>query len=141
MICDTKKLTLISRMKEILEPLAIANNVAQARYTRLDHIGLTLGNLYRIYNTHSLEAPIHNQVLSSLKKRWRAANQDVFILAMHLHPWIRGHCFAKTLLRSTLYNMVDKVFHRVFEEEPNLNLLREFTDYCDGVGLYSDEGM
>jgi hypothetical protein len=37
--------------------------------------------------------------------------------------------------------MVDKVFRRVFEEEPNLNLLWEFMDYCDGVGLYSDEGM
>jgi hypothetical protein len=37
--------------------------------------------------------------------------------------------------------MVDKVFCRVFKEEPNLNLLWEFMDYCDGVGLYSDEGM
>jgi len=55
-------------MKEILEPLAIANNVAQARYTRLDHIGFTLGNLYRIYNTPSLEAPIRDRVLNSLEK-------------------------------------------------------------------------
>jgi hypothetical protein len=47
-------------MKEILEPLAIANNVAQACYTRLDHVGLTLGNLYHIYNTPSLEAPIRD---------------------------------------------------------------------------------
>jgi hypothetical protein len=75
-------------MKEILKPLTIANNVAQAHYTCLDHISLTLGNLYRIYNTQSLEAPIRNRVLSSLEKRWCAANQDVFILAMHLHPWI-----------------------------------------------------
>jgi hypothetical protein len=135
------QLTLFSRMKEILEPLAIANNVTQARYTRLDHIGLTLGNLYRIYNTPSLEAPIRDRILGSLEKRWRAADQDVFILAMHLHPWIRGRCFAKMLSRSTLYNMADKVFRRVFEEEPDLSLLREFMDYCEGTGLYSDEGM
>lgn len=128
-------------MKEILEPLAIANNVAQARYTHLDHVGLTLGNLYHIYNNPSLEAPIRDRVLGSLEKRWHAADQGVFILAMHLHPWIRGSCFAKTLLRSTLYNMVNNVFCRVFEEEPNLNLLWEFMDYCDGVGLYSDESM
>lgn len=55
-------------MKEILEPLAIANNVTQACYTRLDHIGLTLGNLYRIYSTPSLEAPIRNHILGSLEK-------------------------------------------------------------------------
>ena len=99
-------------MKEILEPLAIAKNVAQACYTRLDHVGFTLGNLYRIYNTPSLEAPIRDQVLNSLEKRWHAADQDVFILAMHLHPWIRGCCFTKTLSRSTLYNMVDNIFRQ-----------------------------
>ncbi|KIM87263.1 hypothetical protein PILCRDRAFT_3773 [Piloderma croceum F 1598] len=63
----------LRRMKEILELLTIANNVAQARYTRLDHVGFTLGNLYRIYNTPSLEAPIRDQVLNSLEKRWHAA--------------------------------------------------------------------
>jgi hypothetical protein len=105
-----QQLTLFSRIKEILEPLAIANNVTQARYTRLDHIGLALGNLYHIYNTPSLEAPIRDRILGSLEKRWRAVDQDVFVLAMHLHPWIRGRCFAKTLSRSTLYNMADNVF-------------------------------
>ena len=136
-----QQLILFSRIKEILEPLAITNNVTQARYTRLDHIGLALGNLYHIYNTPSLEAPIRNRILGSLKKRWCAADQDVFILAMHLHPWIRGRCFAKTLSRSTLYNMADNVFQRVFEEEPGLSLLWEFMDYCEGTGFYSDEGM
>jgi hypothetical protein len=105
-----QQLTLFSRIKEILEPLAIANNVMQARYTCLDHIGLALGNLYHIYNTPSLEAPIRNCILGSLEKRWRAADQDVFILAMHLHLWIWSCCFAKTLSRLTLYNMADNVF-------------------------------
>ena len=50
----------IYRMKDILEPFAIANNVAQAGYTHLDHVGLTLGNLYHIHNNPSLEAPIHD---------------------------------------------------------------------------------
>jgi hypothetical protein len=63
-----QQLTLFSRIKEILEPLVIANNVTQARYTHLDHIGLTLGNLYHIYNTPRLEAPIRNRILSSLEK-------------------------------------------------------------------------
>jgi len=94
-------------MKEILKPLAIANNVTHACYTRLDHIGLTLGNLYQIYSNSSIEAPIHDRVLGSLEKRWQAADQDVFILAMHLHPWVQGCCFMKTLSRSALCNMVE----------------------------------
>src|ERR1700683_581904 len=104
-------------MKELLEPLAIANNVTQARYTRLDHVGLTLANLYWIYSSSTIEAPIRDRVLGSLEKRWRVADQDVFILAMHLHPWIRGRCFAKTLSRSGLYNMAKNVYKRVFEQE------------------------
>ena len=55
-------------MKELLEPLAIANNVVQARYTRLDHVGLTLANLYLIYNSSAIEAPIRNRVPGSLEK-------------------------------------------------------------------------
>ena len=128
-------------MKELLEPLAIANNVTQARYTRLDHVGLTLANLYWIYSSSTIEAPIRDRVLGSLEKRWRVADQDVFILAMHLHPWIRGRCFAKTLSRSGLYNMAENVYKRVFEQEPGWGLLREFMDYSEGLGVYSDESM
>jgi hypothetical protein len=124
-------------MKEILEPLAIANNVTQAHYTRLDHIGLMLANLYRIYSTEAIEAPIHDQVLGSLEKRWCAADQDIFILAIYLHPWIRGHCFAKILSRSTLCHMAETVFERVFEEKPGFELM----DYGEATGLYSDESM
>jgi hypothetical protein len=128
-------------MKEILEPLAIANNVTQARYTRLDHIGLTLGNLYRIYSNSSIEAPIRDRVLGSLEKRWKAADQDVFILAMHLHPWVRGRCFAKTLSRSALCNTAEKVYKRLFEQEPGWGFMGEMMDYSDGLGVFSDENM
>lgn len=128
-------------MKEILEPLAIANNVTQAHYTRLDHVGLTLANLYRIYSAGAVEAPIRDRVLGSLEKRWCATDQDIFILAMYLHPWIRGRCFAKTLSRSTLCHMAETVFERVFEEKPGFELMREFMDYGEGIGLYSDENM
>ena len=75
-------------MKVILEPLAIANNVTQATNTHIDHVVLTLGNLYWIYNNANLEGPLRNRVLWSLSKRWKAADQDVFILSVMLHPWI-----------------------------------------------------
>jgi hypothetical protein len=65
------RLTFVCRMKEILEPLAIANNVTQACYTHIDHIGLTLGNLYWIYSNSSIEAPICNCTLGSLESDGR----------------------------------------------------------------------
>jgi len=51
------RLTLHS-IQEILEPLVIANNVTQATHTRIDHVTITLGNLYKTYNKPQLEEPI-----------------------------------------------------------------------------------
>jgi hypothetical protein len=71
-----------SRIKIILEPLAIATNITQAPHTRLDHVLLTLGNLYRIYSTLEFDDEVCTAILASLEK-WRAkADQGVFILAV-----------------------------------------------------------
>jgi len=83
---ECKRLTTSCRLKLILEPLAIAKNVTQANYTRLDHVLLTLRNLYETYSMMTLEQPIRDAVIDSLEKRWAAADQDVFIL----HKPIRG---------------------------------------------------
>jgi hypothetical protein len=128
-------------MKAILEPLAIANNVTQATNTCIDHVALTLGNLYRIYNNADLDEPLRDRILWSLSKRWKAADQDVFILSMLLHPYIRGRCLSKSISRMTLFNIADRVFKRLFEREPDLKFMGEFTDFCDGVGKFSDESM
>jgi hypothetical protein len=128
-------------MKAILEPLAIANNVTQATNTRIDHVALTLGNLYRIYDNADLEGPLRDRVLWSLSKRWKAADQDVFILSVVLHPWIRGRCLLKGISPMTLFNMANRVFTRLFEHEPDFNFMNEFTDFCDGLGKFSNESM
>jgi hypothetical protein len=128
-------------MQAILEPLAIANNVTQATNTRIDHVAITLGNLYRIYNNANLEEPLHDQILWSLSKRWRVADQDIFILSMLLHPWIQGRCLSRRISRMTLFNMADHIFKRLFKYEPDLDFMSEFTDFCDGVGKYLDENI
>jgi hypothetical protein len=131
-------------LKLILEPLAIANNVTQANYTRLDHVLLTLGNLYKTYSTMTLEQPIRDSVINSLEKRWAAADQDIFILSLLFHPWIRGRCFTNRagLSRMDLFNMAERVFQRVFEEEPDYFLfMSEFTEFLDCKGRFSDEMM
>lgn len=128
-------------MKAVLKPLAIANNVTQAAHTCIDHVALTLGNLYWIYNNTDLEEPVHGQILWSLSRRWRAADQDIFILSILLHLYIRGSCLSKSISCMTLFNIADHVFRRLFECEPNHSFMGEFTDFCDGVGKFSDESM
>jgi hypothetical protein len=135
------RLTLHS-IQEILEPLAIANNVTQATHTRIDHVTITLGNLYKTYNKPQLEEPIRMKILGSLEKRWAAADQDVFILSVVFNPWIRTCAFnCEALTRMQLIFMADRVFKRLFEMEPDFRFMSQFTNYCDKAGAYSNEAM
>ncbi|KAH9961857.1 ribonuclease H-like domain-containing protein, partial [Lactifluus volemus] len=55
LVNDSEFWTKVYRICVHLEPLAIAANVAQASHTRLDHVLLMLGNLFRIYSDPSVE--------------------------------------------------------------------------------------
>ena len=130
-------------MKEILKPLAIANNnITQAANTRVDHVLLTLGNLYRIYNMGLIEPEIRVSVLSSLEKRWDAADQELFIVTLCLNPYIQHQAFKATLPRMELISMAERVFKRVFEVDmTGIEFMTAMMDYLDGKGSYSEENM
>ena len=68
------------RIQKILEPLAITANVAQASHTHLNHVLLMLGNLVHIFSQNlKFDEDLHLGVLTSLEKRWKKADQDIFI--------------------------------------------------------------
>jgi hypothetical protein len=135
------RLTLHS-IQEILGPLAIANNVTQATHTQIDHVMITLGNLYKTYNKPQLEEPIRMKILGSLKKRWAAADQEVFILSVVFNPWIRTRAFnCEVLTRMQLIFMADRVFKQLLEMEPDFRFMSQFTNYCDKAWAYSNEAM
>jgi hypothetical protein len=133
---------MVPRVKTILEPLAIAANITQAPHTRLDHVLLTLGNLFRIYSNPELDNTIRNAILASLEKRWKAADQDVFIVAIFLNPYIRGRCFNRAAItEANLYNIIARVFERIFLQKADINMLKAFTDYARSQGEFSSTNM
>ncbi|KAI0072875.1 hypothetical protein K474DRAFT_1650318 [Panus rudis PR-1116 ss-1] len=71
----------LTEIKTHLEPLAIAANVSQSTSTRLDQVLLMLANLYRIYGTTTLDEHVRSTIHGSLEKRWKKADQDIYILA------------------------------------------------------------
>jgi hypothetical protein len=90
----------------------------------------------------TLEADVHDGILASLEKRWAVADQEVFILAVFLNPYICKRCFSQSALtEAALYSMVERVFARIFGEEGDIDLLKAFTDYVKGVGEFSDDVM
>ena len=72
-------------------------------------------------------------ILTSLEERWAKADQDVFILAVFLNPYICSKCFSRAALtEAALYNMTVQVFEQLFGQKANLDLLQAFTDYNRG---------
>ncbi|KAF8161039.1 ribonuclease H-like domain-containing protein [Crassisporium funariophilum] len=135
----------LAKIQAILEPLAIAANITQASHTRLDHVLLTLGNLFQIYSsssTQTLDAEIAYGIQSSLEKRWEKADQDIFILAVFFNPYICSCIFnPAALTESSLYGIVDKVFKRFYGRVGDLALYKAFTDYVRGEGDFLPEEM
>lgn len=141
-LCHSKTLIWL-RIVEILYHLAVANNITQASHVRLNHITITLGNLYHIYSGPEFDVQVQDCILGSLEQRWAVADQDVFILAVLFNPYIRARCFSTShLAHGVLYDMAEHVFQRLFgPEEPGLNFMLAFDEYIDGVGAYSPTAM
>ena len=78
-----------------------AANVAQAAFCRLDQILLTFGSLSIYYQSVRTEddanIPGCTAILDSIKKWWAKADQDVFIAAVILNPFIKTSAFCPSL--------------------------------------------
>jgi len=88
------------------------------------------------------DGDVRAAVIKSLEKRWAAADQEVFIVAVFLNPYIRRQCFSRAVLTDgELYNMVARVFERLLGQRPDLDLFKAFMDYSKGHGEFSDDRM
>jgi hypothetical protein len=129
-----------------LEPLAIAANITQASNTRLYHVLTTLANLYRIYSDLDLEedSDVRLEVLASLEKRWAAADQDPFIAAVVLNPFLRGDFFGRRHIGLTpigLCNKLKQLQSCIFRVEADAYFQAAFMDYYNKHEEFSPEAM
>lgn len=133
----------MTSIQKILEPLAIAANVAQSSHTHLDHVLLMLGNLVRIFMQNSeFEEDLRTGIIASLEKRWKKADQDVFITAVFLNPFLRASLFNKAALTDVdLYAVLERVYERVLCRKADLEFLGAFEDYRLKRAEFSDERM
>jgi hypothetical protein len=127
-----------------LEPFTIATLALQAPDAKLPVVPITLGNLYHIFSDPSIEASIRHTVHESLEKCWAKADQDFFIAALLLNPYIHGRCFASGLSFLTpagLYGIVKRVYERVMQVTAELELHQVFQDYMSNSNEFSLEEM
>ena len=133
----------ILRVAAHLEPLAIATNVLQMSRARMDHVLLLLANLYHTYKGDGMEPDVQAHMLSRLELRWKnGADQDLFILATILNPYIRRTIFNREVLSNQdIENMAKRTFKRLFLHEPDPSFSEALQDYLEGEGDYSAASM
>jgi hypothetical protein len=128
-----------------LEPLAIAANVTQSAFCRVDEVLLTFGALTMEYRSlrdnRGGDQIACDAILGSLEKRWRNTDQDIFIAAVILNPFFKHKPF-KPLNRfrpTCIYQLFITLWNRFFPEEvaPTVNLYRNVIDYLRETGDFS----
>jgi len=128
-------------MKSDLEPLAIAANITQAAFCRLDTVLLTFGFLVMQYqkmmDADNLTAS--TSIIASLEKRWAAADQDIFIATVIVNPFFRADPFGRhtRFVVSGIIDLLERLYTRFFKEEPPFSFSTELCNYLTAEGQYS----
>ncbi len=131
-----------TRIEQSLKPLGVAANLTQGSDTRLDHVLLTLGQLYWRFQSADIDEAVRGRVLGSLEARWKAADQDVFILALFLNPYIRGDCFnGNALPPLRLIQIARTAFKRFFRQDTDSAFIKALTTYSKRQGTYSPTNL
>jgi hypothetical protein len=124
--------------------LAVAANVTQSVFCRLDEVLLTFGALTMEYqdlrDTCGGDQVACNAILGSLKKRWANADQNVLIAAVILNPFFKHSPF-KALLRfqpANIYNLFVILWDHFFlGQRAPIALYQNVIDYLRENGKFT----
>ena len=106
----------------------------------------TLANLYRIYsnlNPVAEDSDVRDEILDSLEKHWAAADQEPFIAAVILNPYLRGDFLGRDIALTPigLCNMLKRLQWRMFKVEADSYFQAAFMDYYNKCEEFSPEAM
>src|SRR5271170_974873 len=105
-------------MKRHLEPLAIATNITQASFCRLDQVLMTFGHLTMQYKSMTDVDDVVgcNAIIASLEARWATADQEIFIAAVVLNPFYQSTPFSalQFLTNAGIYSMLSRLWERFY---------------------------
>lgn len=135
------------RVKQHLEPLAIAANITQSNHANLGVVLITLANLFRIYSgNNDFDRDASATICASLEKRWAkvGVEREIFILAIILNPYLRTRPFNshnRTMVPGRLWDMVRRAYIRMYSVQPDMRFRQAFGEYLQGTGEFSAESL
>lgn len=141
-------------LEKILNPLARVSKIFQRQHLRLDNVLMCMLYLYRTLYHISLSAQVSQflletvaAVMFSLEKRWASLDQEIFICAVILNPFI-GRNFQTIFRNSELGSSAEvrriliNQYKKLFGKKPNDNVLAMLHNYTGRErGFLSAEKM
>lgn len=130
-------------MKRHLEPLAVAANITQASFCRLDEVLLTFGYLvmqYRLMQADAGDAVACDSIITSIEKRWAVSDQEIFVAAVLLNPFYRNAPFALLpfLNNAGIRSLLVALWKRFYRGPPPDSFYTEISDYLGEVGVFEN---
>lgn len=122
----------------------------------MDQILLTFGSLSIYYQDLKLKDPANipgcTAILDSIEKRWAKADQDVFVAAVLLNPFVKVAAFAARvpfLTRAGVLELMKRLYRRFFSvtesatqlDQHLLQLNSNLEDYLNGTGICESMGQ
>ncbi|GBE86226.1 hypothetical protein SCP_0901050 [Sparassis crispa] len=133
----------LARIKNHLEPLAIAANVTQGARCRLDQVLLTFGFLFLHFSLldDGDDSDACQKVIDSLEMRWGKADQEVFIAAVILNPYHKINPFhpLPIFTHANIYALLCRLWGHFYGTSFTvpLSLHTELRKYFAGTGFYA----
>ena len=126
-----------------MEPLAIAANVTQSAFCRLDEVLITFGSLCVTYSGMSWSGDgdkvACEAIIASIEKQWKNSDQEPFIAAVLFNPLLKTSLFSPHSAFSVvnIHHLFQSLFHRFFPEENIPWLSDSISEYLEGKGAFS----
>lgn len=136
---------IICRITRYLEPLAIAANITQASFCRLDQVLLTFGFLVMRYKDEKMNQDEigRSAIIKSLETRWSKCDQEVFVAAVIVNPFYQTLPFnvndgelSLWLTRAELRALFSRLFRRFFQREPPPEFFTDMVDFLSSTGKF-----
>lgn len=130
----------IFRIARYLEPLAIAANIVQDSFCRLDQVLLTFGFLLMQYRDENMkEDPVgRDSIIASIEARWAKADQQVFVCAVLVNPFYRTIPFASLpcFNQAHIRVLLTQLYIRFYGEPVDDLFMTHAYDFFNGTGFF-----
>lgn len=143
-ISSTNSLQNFASVTRYLEPLAVAANITQASFCRMDQVLLTFGFLVMKYQDPKMDQDTvaRDAIIKSIESRWAKSDQELFVASVIVNPFYTTMPFnpesGQWLSMAELRALFSRLHRRFYSKEPSTLFFEHLIDFfkCSTTGYF-----